>query len=1289
MTRFKPHEAGIVNLWDYHLQTFRFEDGRLVLRGANGSGKTKALEVLVPFVLDGQLDPRRLDPFSGDSRSMRDNILWGRDKGVWSYAWVEFRRPCGAAVTIGVGMRATREGHDVKRWWFAVDRARGDGWDVVDADGAPLAEKALKAALGEGCMPSTAAGHRANVDRLLFGLGERYDALVELVLALRRPMLAKNLDLPMLDRTLRESLRPVDDDLVERSARAFEDLEAVAIELERLRKASDGAQQFLGTYRTYLLSTARKRLDDDARAREGLFSARAAAAAAVAAAAAAATAAAASTAARTEAEEAERQADQRLRGLLSSAAYQGHQQLEDLRGRVIDSRRRADLDRADAEVADGARASARTAAEKAGERLRRAVADHERGAAEAATAASEAGVASADPSLVEARRLELREVRSGADAWERAEDRAGRARERAEVAGERVQAAGRLVRRTEDATAQARGHWRQLLAGWAEGSPWVTPEGLDQLAGSVEAVGEPGAPTPAEALAGLVQPERDRLVVTRRDLQSQAETVRTKAAEVARQRAEVAAERDADPPPARSRQRSDGRAGAPLWRLVDFRPSVAAAERAGIEAALLASGLLDAWITPDGTVPTDEADGFAMAGPPVVGASLGVLLDPDGDDLPVAPEVVRGVLASIALGSGLCSVGVDGTYRLGALAGTAPTEEAGFVGAAARERRRARRLAELDGEFDRLAADVERLEGEQAAVDERLADLRRALEAFPSIAAVELAVQELARAATALAAAAEHRREAEAEADTEARAATGARRRFVDAAGAARLAATLEAITAAEVALHVLQRAVAEAAQLAAARSGAEEGAATAASTLAQAERRRAELSERARGSAGSHAEAAARLAAVEESLGAEAAQVAGQIREVRSTLDRAERTVPALRSAERTAGEAAVEARVRSEALGGAVGVAEQAEADADRLVQPFGRPDLVLACGLAADQPWRDALERASRGRSPSDDSLKQNRTAVLGGYDELEKRLGGRHPAHLDLDDTDLVVVTVDDETGPAPVAVFAGRLADQVAEQSAYLSAQERTVFEDALLSALVDQLHQRTQAARELVHGMNGVLVRHRTSSGLTVSLSWPPLEGPGEERRELLRLLEAGSANLTVDELDRVRRLLADAVRTARADHADERYRDVLAGVLDYRAWRTFELALDDGYTKERLTRQRYGKLSGGEKSVALHLPLFAAAHATFAGADPSCPRLLALDEAFEGIDENGRDELLALTVAFDLDLFLTGYRLWVVSPRVPAVAHYELVHEPSEHVVAAQRLVWNGRELVDDEEVA
>jgi hypothetical protein len=43
-------------------------------------------------------------------------------------------------------------------------------------------------------------------------------------------------------------------------------------------------------------------------------------------------------------------------------------------------------------------------------------------------------------------------------------------------------------------------------------------------------------------------------------------------------------------------------AGAPLWQLVDFAPHVDDRARAGLESALEASGILDAWVLPDGVV---------------------------------------------------------------------------------------------------------------------------------------------------------------------------------------------------------------------------------------------------------------------------------------------------------------------------------------------------------------------------------------------------------------------------------------------------------------------------------------------------------------------------------------------------------------------------------------------------------------------------------------------------------------------------------------------------------------
>ena len=197
------------------------------------------------------------------------------------------------------------------------------------------------------------------------------------------------------------------------------------------------------------------------------------------------------------------------------------------------------------------------------------------------------------------------------------------------------------------------------------------------------------------------------------------------------------------------------------------------------------------------------------------------------------------------------------------------------------------------------------------------------------------------------------------------------------------------------------------------------------------------ELDERAVASTGEHEKVAAGLAAIEANLGADAAKVAEELKQARAAHDRIQQELPTLRQVERRASNAEVEARVLAETAAGAVGAAENEAADADRLLDPYARPELALACDLDASQPWREALERSSRGRSPSDDSLKSARTAVLSAYEDLDRRLGGRHPAHLDFDDTDLAVVTIDDETGPAPIALFARRLAEQEAEQSAVL------------------------------------------------------------------------------------------------------------------------------------------------------------------------------------------------------------------------------------------------------------
>src|SRR4051794_24813095 len=73
--RWQPLRVGIVNLWEYDDVEFWSADGRLVLRGGNGAGKTKVLELTTLMLLRGEISPSVLDPFGSQHRSMRFNLL--------------------------------------------------------------------------------------------------------------------------------------------------------------------------------------------------------------------------------------------------------------------------------------------------------------------------------------------------------------------------------------------------------------------------------------------------------------------------------------------------------------------------------------------------------------------------------------------------------------------------------------------------------------------------------------------------------------------------------------------------------------------------------------------------------------------------------------------------------------------------------------------------------------------------------------------------------------------------------------------------------------------------------------------------------------------------------------------------------------------------------------------------------------------------------------------------------------------------------------------------------------
>lgn len=262
--RFQPLRAGILNLWQYDDQEFEFHDGRLLLRGENGSGKSKALELLLPFLLDADLSPHRLDPFASTARRMEWNLL---EEDLHSsrigYVWLELGRcespgnadeaPKEIYRTLGCGLRASRSTRRVDAWYFLTERRIGHGLSLLGGDRVPLAKDALRVALGDaGETFDAGRDYRERLDAQIFGFGaERFAALRELLLQLRRPHLSEKLDPQALSGLLSDSLPPLDADLIHQISEGYERLEHDQAELNRIEAAARAVEEFLGVYSEY------------------------------------------------------------------------------------------------------------------------------------------------------------------------------------------------------------------------------------------------------------------------------------------------------------------------------------------------------------------------------------------------------------------------------------------------------------------------------------------------------------------------------------------------------------------------------------------------------------------------------------------------------------------------------------------------------------------------------------------------------------------------------------------------------------------------------------------------------------------------------------------------------------------------------------------------------------------------------------------------------------------------------------------------------------------------------
>ena len=1384
--RWHMGRVGILNFWYYDEEIFELEEGRIILRGANGSGKSVTMQSFLPLVLDGDKRPHRLDPFGSRDRRIEYYLLGEADSGktdVTGYLWMEFVKPKkGLTKTIGIGLRARRGANQVQFWGFLIDDGRRIGKDfwlydrhhwLEQQTRVPLSRQELEKAIGTGGqVVHDQASYRDLVNKHLFGFAdaEAFNDLLHLMIQLRSPKLSKDFKPSAIYDILHSALPPLAEDDLRPLSEVLEDMDQIADRLDELRLHKKEMEKLAEAYGRYnkrtLYDLSLALLEQNA----AYASHRKIAADIEARWAQAEEAKRAAQAEIARAEEDLQRIAAELDVLEKHEAIGKQRELESVQEQLKDAERslalaeerigknRRKLDQIRREAEERQREKSRLAS------TQREFLDELEGIAQEIEFAEHAVYrrnwdreepeddswrAPWKPDLRQHReRLErayemARKEQEAARSVKQAEEELGEARKvRDERERERNEASAQLEA-AKDAFREAAVRWRGNLRELA-----FSEEQLRAVFAAVTAYGPD-----SRSLDAIRAPLRDAQQSGLRLLAEQLAELKQTKRELADKREQLKAEKAAwetsrEPEPARTEARERRRRmagtgqGAPLYAVCDFHPSVSETEKAAIEEALERSGLLDAWIAPDGRAgiaAMEAAGGSGAAGVPnVLGESAGaagtagaleevwivpnpqlmgytladVLVPSPSAESGLSAEIIDQVLRTIWWSDESAIDGTEpagaaltgtGAFQLGPLVGkTACKERAQYIGRETRRRTRMLEIARLAKQLESVEAEIRETEAQMAEIAERERALQAEAAAFPSCAGLEQSLHALQDASSRLEAALNHlervqeryrsktaewrdlqRQVAELTSDWTRLKREAELKQAIDAARDYE-AVVSELHSAWSRSLDAVKRIAALAEEEQSLTISVEDD------ELLTDELHDKRRSLRAQGEA---------LRKLMDDLGVAdisrriAALKGERSRRIQEQKHHSETFVATSEQA--AAANANLQASKEREAE-----LADRLERAAAKWRKEIGRhltpewreryrpeADLQEACALANE--IRRSYDGLFAGRNA--DTVKNRLLEVL---NEVRSLLTDYVLESEIEDDTGrIIVLSKRDRLHPQPPNVVLEELERDELEQSALLSEKDRELYEEVILRSVGKAIRQRIHRAESWVRRMNKLMEERNTSSGLRLKLDWEPKASRSEQEMDtltLVELLKRDSHRLRDDEIDAMighfRYQIGYAKQAAQSEQ--ESLRKHLYEVLDYRNWFQFELKYRKGeQTGYRpLTDARFNVLSGGEKAMAMYIPLFAAAWSRYSDARADAPRLISLDEAFAGVDEENMRDMFQLLTEMGFDYMMTSQVLWGCYDTVPKLAIYEIYRPKDVDFVTLFRYRWNGRirEYVD-----
>ncbi|OLS38299.1 TIGR02680 family protein [Alkalihalophilus pseudofirmus] len=1350
--QWEINRAGLVNFWYYDEETFQFEDGKLLLRGANGSGKSVTMQSFLPVLLDGRKSPDRLDPFGSKARRMEDYLLGekevvDRDERT-GYLFIEYvKKETGQYMTTGIGMQAKRN-KQLKSWYFIITDNRRIGKDFSltlthTGEKIPMSEKELTNRIASGgYVVGTQKEYMELVNRYVFGFQsiEAYEDLIKLLIQLRSPKLSKDFKPTVIYEILESALPPLTDDEIRYLSESIDHMDQVQQELESLERQKESIQKVLHHYDRYNRYVIAEKAEQWSKAEQHMQRKQSEV---------------------QELEEKLAELEEEITELESSEkkleteldilekekdqlnkheVWALEEKRQDLQKDVI--RKQEEFDwkdnkRSNKQVDYLKKIDELNTFEAEEAHLKKEINEliEEMSACSVETDFLTHEVNTEDFKRMNAQRYDfsvwkqevrlhenqLSEVLKLVEEKERQELSYIKLERKSSEQKQQVDQTVQQIEHTEQYFVEEQQKLETCVFKWVRENETLTytDQERQEISRVIKGLYEYHNYDQVklilnEGLDRYRETIQTDFINKQNDGNTLKETIAEKEQELNRLKTQrmIEPERHEGTIKHRAQLKEQGTLAVPFYEAVAFFDHVPDEVRSRVEAVLTHTGVLDSLLSNSEVEPVE--DSILQENPYLMTETLADYLKPDlEDEALISIEKVNSILRSIPIQEtdGVFSIDLDGSYSMGIVRGHAPALGAPrFIGRASRKRYLKKKLDQLSDELKGLKEEESEVEKELDLLQERLHQIKEWQRSIPTD--------------KELLAIADHKKELENQLKIQRAVLDQTDQQWKEVMlGLSRLEQSLYSYKSTfsfTLTTELIQEAIELFKEYAGYLHQLENTTVQyhainhQVTYLAEVIHDIEEELDRLKGEMNIDKDLLDKLSREIESIehqlqlkGVE--EIRQEIQRVQSMLQETKEThrsvineIPQKRADRQKVGEQLQTNRKEADFWSRMEKLWEQsismevqlAFVELDEMEKLNAQYILKMHGELLTTSDKSKIQEQLTKAMLEEQSLLSEYRMAQQTESADIpqwmqnlkEERFEAYVKEYRAQTDRRLIRMYYNGtQTNPYYVAELITKIYE---EQVRNLDEQDRKLYEDIMLNHIGTILRSRIKRAAKWVKQMDQIMSQRDNSSGLIFSIAWKAQTAESEDEMdtaELVKLLERDSKFLKEDDLTKITRHFQSRITKAKElislRNEGSTLHQVLKEVLDYRKWFTFVLSFkrENERVKRELTNNAFFQFSGGEKAMAMYIPLFTAAYSRYKEASDSAPYIISLDEAFAGVDENNIRDMFEVVEQLGFNYVMNSQALWGDYDTVPSLAIAELLRPKNADFVTVMRYRWDG----------